>query len=116
MPIPGTPELRNGCSQDGWTAVTAYQICSSGPPSIVRGPGEHPTVGPDIRGVDKKRVCEVGQRRFFAFKLPVRLRAKNEAMGRWRRLNTAASIRVFERCDKVLSCQRLRRQALKRYM
>jgi hypothetical protein len=35
--------------------------------------------------------------------------------GRWR-FNAAASIRVFERCGKILSGQRLRRQALERDM
>ncbi|WP_456632997.1 hypothetical protein [Bradyrhizobium sp. USDA 10063] len=116
MPIPGTPELRDGSSQDGRIVVTAYQIGGRDPPAIIRGPGEHSTVGTDIGRVDKKRFGEVGERRFSASKLPVRLRAENEAMsGRWR-FNTAASIRVFECRYKILGGQRLRRQALKRDM
>ena len=76
----------------------ADQIGSRGSPPIVRGPGEHTTVGAKIGRIDKKRFSEVGQRRFSASKPPVRLCAENEAMrGRWRS-DTATSIRVFERC------------------
>jgi hypothetical protein len=114
VPIPSTPELRDGSAQDSRMAVTAYQIGSRDPLPVVRGPGEHSAVGADIGRVDKKRFGEVGERGFCASKLPVRLRAQHEAMGGRRRLDPAASIRIFERRDKVLSSQRLRRQALER--
>ncbi|WP_245474559.1 hypothetical protein [Bradyrhizobium sp. Leo121] len=103
MPIPGTPKLSDGSSQDRRIAVTAYQTGSRDPPPIVSGPGKHSTVGADVGRIDKKRFGEVGERRFAASKLPVRLRAENEAMGGRRRFNTAAPIRIFECCDKVLS-------------
>ena len=116
MPIPCTPEFRDGNSEDRRIAVTADQIGSRGSPSIARCPGEHSTVGGKIGRVDKKRFSEVGQRRFSAFQPPVRLRAENEAMcSRWRS-DPATSIRVFERRKKVLSLQRLRGHALKHDM
>ncbi|WP_312010147.1 hypothetical protein [Bradyrhizobium neotropicale] len=52
MPIPGTPELSDGSSQDGRIAVTAYQTGSRDPPPIVSGPGKHSTVGADVGRVD----------------------------------------------------------------
>jgi hypothetical protein len=113
MPPSSTPKFRDGSSEDAGIAVTAYQIGSRGSPPIVRSPSEHSTVGADIGRVDKKRFSEIGQRRFFASKPRCRLRAENEAMGgRWRS-DAAASVRIFERCDIVLSGQRLRCQALK---
>jgi hypothetical protein len=114
--ISSTPKFRDGSSEDGRIAVTAYQISSCGSSPIVRSPSKHSTVGPNIGRVDKKRFSEIRQRRFSASKPPCRLCAENEAMGgRWRS-DAAASIRIFERCDMVLSGQRLRGQALKREM
>jgi hypothetical protein len=116
VPIPSTPEFGDGSAQDGRMAVTAYQIGSCDPPPVVRSPGKHSTVGADIRRVDKQRFGKVGERRFCASKLPIRLRTEHEAMRGRRWFDTTASIRIFERCDKVLSGQRLRRQTLERDM
>jgi hypothetical protein len=114
VPISCTPEFRYRSSEDRRIALTAYQIGSRGAPSIVRSPGKHSTVGAKIGRVDEEGFSEVGQRRFSAFKPPVRLRAENEAMrGRWWS-DTTTSIRVFERRKKVLSRQRLCGQSLER--
>jgi hypothetical protein len=95
--IPCTPEFRYRSAEDRRIVLTAYQVGSRGSPSIIRSPGKHSTVGAKIGRVDEDRFSEVGQRRFSAFKPPVRLRAEDEAMrSRWWS-DTATSIRVFER-------------------
>jgi hypothetical protein len=111
-----TPEYCDGSSEDGRIAFAGNQMDGRTESPVIGRPRKQTAVCANIGRVDKKCLRKVGQRSVLESKPPGGCCAENVAMSGGRGGDTSASIRVFERRDKVPSGQCLGCEALKRDM